>query len=193
MHDQEQNILKLLKDENKQGLKEMFDFLYSPLCLYSQKIVGRMDIAEDVVQNVFVSFWENKNYLKVKSGLSSYLYSSVRNRSLNYVRSNKIKTTEWLSEYESIYSELNEKGHIQEELIKKIEEAIETLPPGGRKIFKSIVIEGLSYKNAAEVHNVSINTVKSQLKRATRLLSEKLDNLSFILVMDLFFRIISNY
>ena len=183
--------LELLKKGDKQGLKEIFDLLYTPLCLFSQKIVGGIDIAEDIVQDVFISFWENRNYLKVKSNLSSYLYKTVRNRSLNYVRDNKIKTTEWIDEYENIYSDITDKNDLKEELLNKIEAAVNELPPGSRKVFKSIVMDGLSYKAAAEHHKISINTIKSQLKRATRMLSEKLDGLSFVLAMELLFNIFS--
>ncbi len=183
--------LELLKKGDKQGLKEIFDLLYTPLCLFSQKIVGGIDIAEDIVQDVFISFWENRNYLKVKSNLSSYLYKTVRNRSLNYVRDNKIKTTEWIDEYENIYSDITDKNDLKEELLNKIEAAVNELPPGSRKVFKSIVMDGLSYKAAAEHHKISINTIKSQLKRATRMLSEKLDGLSFVLAMELLFNFFS--
>ncbi len=191
MYDKERTALELLKKGDKQGLKEIFDTLYDPLCLLSQKFVGRLDVAEDIVQNVFISFWEKKSYLKVKSNLSSYLHKTVRNRSLNYIRDHKIKTTEWLAEYETFYAEINNKNDIREELFEKIEKAIEKLPPGGRKIFKSIVIDGLSYKDAAAKHDISINTIKSQLKRATKILSEKLDSLSFVILMELLFNFIS--
>lgn len=191
MLNKEEYALELLKKGNKQGLKEIFDLLYTPLCLFSQKIVGGIDIAEDIVQDVFISFWENRNYLKVKSNLSSYLYKTVRNRSLNYVRDNKIKTTEWIDEYENIYSDITDKNDFKEELLNKIEAAINELPPGSRKVFKSIVMDGLSYKAAAEHHKISINTIKSQLKRATRMLSEKLDGLSFVLAMELLFNFFS--
>ena len=191
MLNKEEYALELLKKGDKQGLKEIFDLLYTPLCLFSQKFVGGIDIAEDIVQDVFISFWENRNYLKVKSNLSSYLYKTVRNRSLNYVRDNKIKTTEWIDEYENIYSDITDKNDLKEELLNKIEAAINELPPGSRKVFKSVVMDGLSYKAAAEHHKISINTIKSQLKRATRMLSEKLDGLSFVLTMELLFNFFS--
>ncbi len=191
MHNVEKNALDLLKQGNKKGLKEIFDLLYIPLCLYSQKFVGNMDVAEDIVQEVFISFWENKNYLNVKSNISAYLNQTVKNRSLNYISRNKLKTSEWLEEYENIYSEIPQEDNIQEEILKKVYQAINELPPGSRKIFKTIVIDGLSYKAAADFHSISINTVKSQLRRATKILSQKLDDLSFVILMELFFSILS--
>ena len=191
MHKVEKNALDLLKQGDKKGLKEIFDLLYTPLCLYSQKFVGNIAIAEDIVQDVFISFWENKNYLKVKTNVSSYLNQSVKNRSLNYIRDNKLKTNEWLEEYENIYAEIPVQDNFQEEILKKVNQAIEELPTGSRKIFKSIVMDGLSYKAAADFHNISINTVKSQLRRATKILSKKLDSLSFVILMELLFSIFS--
>ncbi len=191
MRNVEKNALDLLKQGDKKGLKEIFDLLYTPMCLYSQKFVGSIAIAEDIVQDVFISFWENKNYLKVKSNISSYLNQTVKNRSLNYIRDNKLRTSEWLEEYENIYTEIPEQDNFQEEILKKVNQAIEELPTGSRKIFKSIVMDGLSYKAAADFHNISINTVKSQLRRATKILSKKLDSLSFVILMELLFSIFS--
>lgn len=189
MHNIGKNALDSLKQGDKKGLKEIFDLLYIPLCLYSQKFVGSIAIAEDIVQDVFISFWENKNYLNVKSNISAYLNQTVKNRSLNYISRNKLKTSEWLGEYENIYSELPQEDNSQEEILEKVYQAINELPPGSRKIFKSIVIDGLSYRAAADFHRISINTVKSQLRRATKILSQKLDDLSFVIFIELLFSI----
>jgi RNA polymerase sigma-70 factor (ECF subfamily) len=187
MDDKEKLALDLLKQEDKKGLKEAFELLYAPLCLYAQKFVDKLDVAEDIVQEVFIAFWENKSYLNVKSKLGAYLYRTVKNRCLNYLRDNKMEFSEWLDEYSEIYAYIEDIAEPHEEIMNKIQIAINQLPKGSRAIFTSIVIDGRSYKEAAQDHNISVNTIKSQLKRAFSLLSQKLDNLSFIILMELFF------
>ncbi len=188
MREKEKLALDLLKQGDKKGLKETFELLYTPLCLYAQKFVEQLDVAEDIVQDVFISFWENKSYLNIKGRLGAYLYRTVRNRCLNHLRDNKLKPSKWLDEYAEIYTDTEDISETQDEIIEKIKKAINELPPGSRAVFTSIVMDGYSYKEAAEKHNISVNTIKSQLRRAFDQLSKKLDNLSFILLMELFFK-----
>ncbi len=188
MREKEKLALDLLKQGDKKGLKETFELLYTPLCLYAQKFVEQLDVAEDIVQDVFISFWENKSYLNIKGRLGAYLYRTVRNRCLNHLRDNKLKPSNWLDEYAEIYTDTEDISETQDEIIEKIKKAINELPPGSRAVFTSIVMDGYSYKEAAEKHNISVNTIKSQLRRAFDQLSKKLDNLSFILLMELFFK-----
>ena len=140
------------------------------------------------MQEVFIKFWEDKAYNNIQTNLSSFLYRSVRNKSISYLRKKKLDTVDWIHEYEALYTEIEEDESKQSLLLEKAKEAISELPPKSQSVYKSVVIDGLSYKAAAELHNISINTIKSQLKRATKLLSQKLETLSFLLIMELFFK-----
>ena len=176
-----------LNIKDQKSLKEVFDVLYTPLCLFSHKIVGSLDVAEDVVQEVFTILLEKDIYKNFEGKIKSYLFTSVKNISLNYLRNKKLKACEWIDEYGDVYEDLDDID-IRNELIDKAKKALEELPDGCQAIFKTIVIDGSSYKEAANIHGISINTIKSQLKRAVRLLSEKLDHLSFILLMEILFK-----
>ncbi len=191
MADRYAQALALLKEGDRKGLKEIFDLLYTPLCLFSEKFVGKREVAEDIVQEVFISFWEKKSYESIKSNLSSYLYRSVRNKSINYLRALKIKTCDWMDDYLEIYEEIDDTQEYKEEILKKTHQAIEELPKGCRNVFTSVTFNKLSYKQAAEYHNISINTVRSQLQRATKKLHEKLDGLSFLILMHILFSFLS--
>jgi RNA polymerase sigma-70 factor (ECF subfamily) len=189
MYKKEKDTLNLLKKGDKKGLKEVFELLYNPLCLYSHKFVGNMPAAEDLVQEVFISFWEDEKYLNINSNLGAYLYRTVKNQSLNYIRDNKLKLSDWQKEYDEIFFDEKENvdPYAKENILKKVHEAINQLPPGSRNVFQSIVIGGLSYNEAAEKYDISVNTIKTQLKRAIKLLSQMLDKLSFVILMEVFF------
>ena len=82
-------ILNLLKQGEKKGLQLLFKTYYRPLVLYALKFVRRQDIAEDIVQEVFIKFWEKKSFIAVDQHLCSYLYQAVHNHCLNSLEKTK--------------------------------------------------------------------------------------------------------
>ena len=76
-------ILVLLKQGDKHGLELLFRRFYRPLVMYALKFLPQQEEAEDVVQEVFIKFWERKRFDMIDHYLRSYLYQSVRNRCLN--------------------------------------------------------------------------------------------------------------
>ena len=103
MQSKEQEILRLLNKGNKSGLKDLFDLMYKPLCIFAYKYINSHDVCEDIVQDIFIKFWENQSYKNITIKLSSYLYKSVRNSCLNYIRDTK-QNEEWLEEYDDKFS-----------------------------------------------------------------------------------------
>ena len=67
--------------------KSLFYELYEPLCIYSMRIVGDRDVAEDIVQEQFIYIWENNKKLENRASIKSYLYSAVRHKSIDFLRS----------------------------------------------------------------------------------------------------------
>ena len=64
---------------------------YAELCGFANKYLNDVDAAEEVVQGVFVKFWESKNDLEMKVALKSYIFTSVKNTCLNQIKHYKIK------------------------------------------------------------------------------------------------------
>lgn len=168
--------------------EELFKTHFVELTGFSQSFVHDKDAAQEVVQNVFIKFWEKREDINLEQSLKSYLYTSVRNRSLNYLRDNKKYRSEILDEQTTEYNSGLETDHlVNDELQRKIEDAIELLPEKCRQVFEMSRFEGLKYKEIAEKMNISIKTVENQISKALKILREELKDYTVILILISFF------
>ncbi len=161
-------------------LEALFNEHYRALCFFAVSFVADHDLAEDLVQEVFISFWDKRNALKGSGNeAKSYLYTAVRNKCLNHLRHQKVKT----SSFEQIQSGSVkwEEDHLHQliraEVFNEIYRAIEKLPPQCRKIYKMTYFSRMSEKKIAEKMALSINSIKSQKQRGKALLKKYLSNL----------------
>ena len=143
------------------------------------------DSSEDIVQEVFIYIWENANALNVKSTLRGYMFAMVRNRCLNFLRSIKITDSyeyldlknELIAEY-AIESNIdNEKEIVHEHLYA----TINSLPDKMQHIVKLKFFHEYKYSEIATELGISINTVKTQLKRAKRRIMDSVVSLLLFL------------
>lgn len=159
------------------------------LCLFASTIVDSNEDAEDIVHNVFLSLYEKEDELPNIKSLKSYLYRSVYNASLNFLK--KKSTSHELREERVQQNLLSQTLSNQEEyLVKRIEEeviwelfeAIEKLPKESQKIFKMSYLQNISNAEIANLLGISVNTVKSQKQRAKQLLKRELKDLFLLLI-----------
>lgn len=189
MKESDKIILEQLQSGDKGGLKRLFDLFYQPLVMYAQQFIPKKEEAEDLVQEVFIRFWESKSYMEVKSNVRSYIYQSVRNACINYIKANaryKFGTFKDLPEIseEEMLDELDWNDYIQE-----IYSKINLLPSRTQVIFKSVVIENLKYKEVAAKLNISVNTVKTSLSRALTVLRTDLSKGAQVVLLVLISRL----
>lgn len=159
-------ILDLLKSGDKSGLEILFKEFYRPLVIYASQFLSNTEDAEDLVQEVFIKFWETNRFLSINFQLRAYIYQSVRNSCLNWLDK---KPRVILDPIESI-PELTEELMLDESdwkiYMDEIYRKIEMLPPRTREIFKAIVLENKKYKDVASDLGISVNTVKTAMQRA---------------------------
>jgi RNA polymerase sigma-70 factor (family 1) len=159
------------KNKNNLTLKEysdLFDNVYKPLCLFANKYIESLEVSKDIVQDVFVKIWEDKIEFQNKNAIKSYLYTSVKNKSLDYLKSKFYKSTDFLSiiKLENLQTEpffLRELVIVETSNI--IEKAINTLPNKCAKIIK-LSLNGLTNVKIANELGLSINTIKAQKRIA---------------------------
>lgn len=158
-------------DRNKQKeFKLLFDTYYHPMCLYGLKFIDSLEVVEDLIQDVFAKCWKNQVDF---SNPQIYLLRAVKNKCLNYLRSQKNLNGVTFNENLTAHSlETLEENNYLTNKINQINNLIETLPPSTRQVFDCIVIKDMSYKEAAEELELSLNTIKSQIKRARKILRE---------------------
>lgn len=186
-----QNMVILEKDlfeKIKEGDSKAFDLLfqnnYSKLCTLSVTIVKRPEIAEEIVQDVFIKFWKSRTSLIINSSLTAYLFKMVQNFSLNYIRNHSTKKTIVEQSLEDTDIQIDtHNGGISEPIIEKLQteeiehdfkNALDLLPTQCRQIFSLCRFEGLSYSEIAIKLDVSVSTIKTQMGRAMDKLHEQM-------------------
>jgi RNA polymerase sigma-70 factor (ECF subfamily) len=159
------------------------------LFLYTLKFIESESEALDIVQNVFLSVWENEKFRVEESMIRSYLFNAVKNSCLNYIKHRKvirkfekIASTE-LRELEALQYESGEKSLIEKESLQQLEDAINSLSP----IYKEVIVlsryEGLKNKEIANQLNIPVRTVETRIFRALTLLKEKISPKTFFVLM----------
>lgn len=168
-------LLKKLKDGDVSAYKELFDVYYLPLCIYSLKFSNSIQQSEDIVQDLFMKFWDKKLYLHLDGGIKSYLYKAVKNNTLLLKRKEAKYIFEEIEEevFKIFDNEFTEVSALEEDK-KKLFIEVEQLPTKRKEVFKAIVLDGLKYKEVAEQLNVSLNTVKTHYSRALKQLRKSL-------------------
>jgi RNA polymerase sigma-70 factor (ECF subfamily) len=169
-------FLEQIRSGDKKAFENIFFLYYPKLIIFATQYVKKSMIAEDIVQDLFTYLWEYHEKITVKISLSSYLYTAIRNRSLNYLKRIRIETT-WEEEELILFEESQKKideENKRMELNDAIQRAIDSLPGRCRLIFTLNQIDGLKYSEIAQVFNITVNTVTTQMYRAFKKLRKVL-------------------
>jgi RNA polymerase sigma-70 factor, ECF subfamily len=180
----EKDFSYLVSNEGDIFLKYLFDKYYLEFCKLSFKYVGRTDIAEDIVQEVFINIWNKRFNLNCNGKVKPYLIKSVINASLNYIKS-KFARQDMCDE--DFAKNTPEKFDPHDELVKNelnqlVKIAIEQLPDKCRAIFMLSRFSDLSYKEIAEQLSISIKTVEAQISIALKKLHQFLSKFGYFLI-----------
>lgn len=162
-------ILTQLKKGDVSAYKLLFDQYYERLCMLSFNYCDSYDLAEDIVQDLFIDLWNRKLYLKIEDSLGNYLLRAVRNNTILIMRQQSKFIFEKLDEViNKIIEDEMADGAINEEGVVGIKEKIDKLPRKSKEIFIAIVLDNKKYKEVAELYGISVNTVKTQYSRALK-------------------------
>ncbi len=168
--------IKLLQTDSNKAIDLLFRAYYGELCRAVYRIVPNKNVAEDLTQEVFYELWKKKDNLIIKSTVKGYLKRSAINKSLNYVRDQKMK----FDDADEGEIELKDSKHSPQQkleaadLQKVIDKAIDSLPEKCRVIFVLSRFEALSYQEIANSLGISIKTVENQISKALKILRVKL-------------------
>lgn len=162
-----------LKAGDEAAFRRLFEHYYVPLCLYSVQITESPEDSEDIVQEFFLHFWEKEFYRHVDSNLKSYLFNSIRNLSVNYLKKHRTYVFEELEERSCFLPDECAEDDVRESH-RHLHEAFRRLSPQEARALRSVVLEGKSYKEVAAEMGVSVNTVKTYLARGMKFLRTQL-------------------
>lgn len=144
------------------------------------KYIGDLDESKNLVHEVFISVWEKFEELPEDTNFRGYLYTSTRNRCLNYIRDQK-KHVDFnsVSDQEAVAEDMSMEAR---ELEKEIDLAINTLPEKCRLVFEMSRYEELKYAEIAQKMNISVKTVEAHMSKALSLLRKALANFLSLLL-----------
>lgn len=170
------NSLRPIQDAICKGhepaLTELYRLFGRRLLHFARVITRSPEIAEEIVEDVFVKLWTNRARINEVENLTVYLYVATKNQALNAVSQKAraliqapfddldIETTHIVTDP---YTQL-----VTAEMMQKMQQAVDNLPPRCKIIFKLVREDGLKHREVAEILNISINTVDVQMAIAIK-------------------------
>ena len=185
-------VIKGIRAGNIKAFEEVFVNYYPFLQKFAEGYVSNKDEASDIVQSVFLSFWERKEKLIEDTNLNNYLITLTKNQCLNYIKHLKAKQTylqnqsynvnELLLNYYAL-EKLNENKLILNELSAMIESAINSLPEQCKEIFRMSRFENMKYHEIAEKLSISVKTVEKKMSISLAILRTVLKDYLFLFLL----------
>lgn len=181
MPEKEEQFLQRINTKQTEAFRELFSEFYNSLVLFAMGFVEQQDVAEDIVQEVFIAVWERDARYPTYNAFRSFLYNSVKNASLNHLKHKNVE-----EKYLTSLNLENEGDDIdlkmmEEELYRLLFKTIDELPDKCRNIFL-LHLEGKGNEEIALLLNLSILTVKTQKKRAMSYIRERLGRVYFVMM-----------
>ncbi|MCW9708117.1 RNA polymerase sigma-70 factor [Fodinibius salsisoli] len=157
-------------ERRRDRFEHFFKRHYPDLCSFVFSYVNDREVAKDIVQSVFLRVWEQKRFWDNHEDAKAYFYKSVRNEALNHKKHEQVKqkadtevrlrVSEW---------KINDKtAQVNDRRVEIIQKGINDLPARCREIFNLSRYDGLTYKEIAEVLDISVKTVETQIGRALK-------------------------
>lgn len=172
MNLKESYILNRIRKGDVKAFETLFHQYYPGMCSYAESLVIKSEIAEEVVQDVFFNIWKNKSELNIMVSWKTYLFRSVFNNSMMYLR--KAKRELAVDETWTDAKTLDEHGITEEiearEMNALISYTLRSLPSRTQEIFRLSRLEGLKYSEIAHKLSISVKTVEANMGRALKAL-----------------------
>lgn len=166
--------IALEAENNKKAyalFRDLFYAYYANLHRYAFTMVKDNEVASDLVQTVFTNLWSQRKELLDEENIAGYLYKSVYNRSLNFIRDKKTRDQHLINASKSADNFTEDAGNkvLAGELSERITRILATLPPQCRLIFEKSRLENKRYAEIAEELQLSVKTVEAQIGKALRI------------------------
>jgi RNA polymerase sigma-70 factor (ECF subfamily) len=184
-------LLELLHQDDPRAIRLLFELHYHQLHRVACRIVGNQEVVKDIVQEVYVAFWEGRNRLSITSSIAAYLIKMTTNRSLNHLRNSSKTNTVALETSSAAHATAVMDAHPMEhqELKDALARAINTLPPKCKAVFILSRHEAMNYRTIAYHLDISEKTVEKHMSKALKLLHQAVRmhlNATMLFILPLF-------
>jgi RNA polymerase sigma-70 factor (ECF subfamily) len=167
-----QHIQNLIAEGDEKALASLYQLLSGRLLHFARLFTRSAELAEEIVEDTFVKLWINHATIREIENLNVYLYVAVKNRSLNAIAKKAKALVSIPFDDLDIYTAQPSPDPysllITSEMMKRMQEAVEALPPRCKMIFKLVRQDGLSYKEVGAILNISVNTIDVQMAIAVK-------------------------
>jgi RNA polymerase sigma-70 factor (ECF subfamily) len=177
-------IIDGLKNNDSRVFDHLFNEYYTQLQYFAERLIGNREEAQDIVITVFRKFWSIKDNFETANNIKAFLYISVRNQCLDYLRYRQ-RFNEVKKEYEThllTAGELKQADHlvIETDLINRIYQEVQKLPNRCREIFILTYFKGLKTKEIASRLQISESAVTTQRSLAIKYLKHAFSQEGYI-------------
>lgn len=187
-------IFKRIIANDAQAYEILFRYYYKFLCSYAYGLTKDKHMAEEIVEDFFVDLWNNRNKTAINSSVRSYFVGAIHNRCLNYLQREKrrfisiqdISNLIGTEDTSDMLITPEVPSLLANDLENALAKAIEKLPPQCKEIFLLSRFNDLRYDEIASKLNISLNTVKTQIKIALQKLRKYLKDYLTIILFFLF-------
>lgn len=168
-------MIKSLRGGNEKAYEKLFHEYYRPLTVFANNYLRDLDASKELVQDLFVSIYENRRSLIITTSLKSYLYQAVRNRCLNHLKKDEVRRV-----YQTQAARNQDPGETLEEeiLVNELEHQIfhiiSQLSPKCREVFIMSRVKGFKNQEIADSLDISRRTVETHITHALKALREEL-------------------
>ena len=159
-----------MKEGNADAFEQIYERYWMKLYADAVRRVGSTEEAKDLVQDLFITLWAKRETIVIHKSLGAYLFTSIKHRILNYIKSNVVRN-DYLHSLGNAIDQFDnsvEQNVTAEDLENFINKRIDDLSPRVKEVFLLSRNENLSVKEIAEKLNVSDQTVKNQLTKAVK-------------------------
>jgi len=168
-------LIQKLIDGDKEAYTSLFKMYYKNLCIFSYKYVRNIEIAEEIVQEIYIRIWERRNSLNLPENIEGYLFRAVHNESINTCK----KLQHELINKNQYKQDVNWTENFDDSLVQKelniiINQAINKLPERCREVFKMNRYNAMSYKEISTKLGITEKGVEFHILKALKILREKL-------------------
>ena len=164
-----QLCLQIAEFDDEVAFGELFKLYYSRLLLFTEAILKSREPAEEAVEDVFLKLWENRKVLTAISNVNYYLLVAAKHKALDYLEKSKKQAVIGLDDVEVEFGSIAvnpENTLISAENVRIIQTIINDLPPRCKLMFRLVKEDGLKYREVADLLNVSVKTVETQISLA---------------------------
>ena len=167
-----QHIQSLIAEGDEKALASLYQLFSKRLLHFATVLTRSAELAEEIVEDTFVKLWSKRTEVRNITNLNVYLYVAVKNRSLNAI-ARKAKELVHIP-FDHLEIDIGQTSPdpysllITSEMMQRMQQAVEMLPPRCKMVFKLVRQDGLSYKEVADILNISVNTIDVQMAIAVK-------------------------